>query len=145
MAESDDLKVSLARVEEQIIHLSDIVTEQRSLTHQLLTESSNRNDQARESVLESKYDRARMQDQLDGLKYSIKFVQENLEDFKTDFRDAKDESAEKQTEMQAQLNSFNSKVDNNVMFIIKVIALVLTGALAGAGAIATDFKGVLGL
>jgi len=145
MAESDDLKVSLARVEEQIIHLSNIVTEQRSLTHQLLTESSNRNDQARESVLESKYDRARMQDQLDGLKYSIKFVQENLEDFKTDFRDAKDESAEKQTEMQAQLNSFNSKVDNNVMFIIKVIALVLTGALAGAGAIATDFKGVLGL
>lgn len=145
MSDDQDVKISIATIEQDIKYLTQALKDQKDLLNSLLLDSQKRNDAARDSALISEYSRKHQAEQTESVKYSIKAVQDRLDTLHEDLKSFKNESNERQGQMQLELDNFNSKVDDNWMLILKVVALVLAGALLGAGVMSAGLKGWLGL
>lgn len=145
MSDEVDVKVSIAKIEQSIEHLTETLKEQKELLNTLLLDSQKRNDSAKENMILSEVARKRQEEQIDSVKYTVRIVQDRIDSLHDDLRSFKNDSNAKQDQMQLELDNFNSKVDDNWLFIIKVIALVLAGAVLGAGAVSTGLKGWLGI
>lgn len=139
----EDARISIARLEQNISHLSDTLKDQKDLLNIILQDAQKRTEVAKETQILTEHSRKRQEEQLDSVKYTIRSIQDRIDNLHEDLKSLKEISNEKYTQMQLELDSFNNKIDSNWIFILKVISLVLAGAIAGAGTVSSGIRGWL--